>query len=141
MTEDEIIGTIEGVATFNWVEIDTDKHQSVVRVHGYYEGSTTTYEADRERVRVGRITIQMAFDSMKLEPTEGDYLYVEATEDELRITEDEPKDLPDVTPREIVQLMAAQSVVMDNHEHLDEEYKENIRRLAKEYGVDHELLD
>jgi hypothetical protein len=138
---DDTIGTIEGIATFNWVEINTDKHQSVVRVHGYYEGSTTTYETDRERVRVGGMTIQMTFDSMKLEPTEGNYLYVEATEDELRITEDKPNDLPDVTPREIVQLMAAQSVVMDHHEQLDEEYKENIRRLAEEYGIDHELLD
>lgn len=50
-------------------------------------------------------------------------------------------DLPDPSDREIVQMMAAQLTVMDNHEQLDTEYKANIRELAEKYGVDHELLD
>jgi hypothetical protein len=46
------------------------------------------------------------------------------------------KDLPDPDDREIVQMMAAQQTVMDHHEQLEEEYKENIRALAEKYGLD-----
>lgn len=138
MTEDPI-GTITGVTTFERVSINPDGNY--VRVIGDYDGDQTTYETHISNVFIGGISLNLIHDEFWLRPKEGDYLYVEATEEELRITEEEPNDLPDVTPREIVQLMAAQSVVMDHHEHLDEEYKENIRRLAKEYGIDHELLE
>lgn len=46
------------------------------------------------------------------------------------------KDLPDPSDREIVQMMAAQQTVMDHHEQLDEEYKQNIREYAEKYGVE-----
>lgn len=49
--------------------------------------------------------------------------------------------LLDVSEREIVQMMAAQKVVMDHHEELDAEYKEQIAEYAEEYGVEHQLLD
>lgn len=45
------------------------------------------------------------------------------------------KELPDVSDRELVQMLAAQKTVLDNHEELDSEYKNNIRELAVEYGV------
>jgi hypothetical protein len=46
------------------------------------------------------------------------------------------KDLPDPDDREIVQMMAAQETVMNHHEQLESEYKENIRRLAERYGIE-----
>ena len=46
------------------------------------------------------------------------------------------KDLPDPEPYEIVQMMAAQAVVMDHHEQLEAEYKQNIKEFSEEYGVD-----
>lgn len=45
-------------------------------------------------------------------------------------------DLPDPSDREIVQLMAAQQTVLDHHEQLDAEYKQNIRDLAEKNGVE-----
>jgi hypothetical protein len=51
------------------------------------------------------------------------------------------KELPDLTDREVVQLMAAQIVVMDNRGRLEEDYKAEIRKLARQYDVDHELLE
>lgn len=46
------------------------------------------------------------------------------------------KELPDVSDREIVQMLAAQQTVLDNHEELDREYKQNIEKLAGEYGIE-----
>jgi hypothetical protein len=46
------------------------------------------------------------------------------------------KDLPNPEPYEIVQMMAAQAVLMDHHEQLDTEYKQKIKEFGEEYGVD-----
>lgn len=49
------------------------------------------------------------------------------------------KDLPELSDREIVQLMAAQKTLMDNRI-LENEYKENIENYAIAYGVE-EMID
>lgn len=46
------------------------------------------------------------------------------------------KDLPDPDDIEIVQMMAAQSVVMDNHDRLYQDYLKRIREYCNEYGVE-----
>lgn len=46
------------------------------------------------------------------------------------------KELPDVSDRELVQMLAAQQTVLDNHEELDGEYKQNIEELAGRYGIE-----
>jgi transposase len=51
------------------------------------------------------------------------------------------EELPDTSDREVVQMMAAQAVVMDHYEQLDAEYKEKVKEFAERYDVDHELLD
>lgn len=135
---DNSIGTIEGIATFERVSVNPAGNY--VRVIGEYDGDRTTYETHQDRVFIGGMSLDLIHDEFWLRPQDGDYLYVWATEDELRISEEKPNDLPDVTPREIVQMMAAQSVVLDNHGSLHEEYEEQIREFAEEYGIDHELL-
>lgn len=53
------------------------------------------------------------------------------------------KDLPEPEPYEIVQMMAAQAVLMDHHEQLETEYKQKIKEFGEEYDVDtgHVRLD
>lgn len=46
------------------------------------------------------------------------------------------KDIPELSEREVVQMMAAQKVIMDNHDQLEEDYKHEIRRLAVQYDVE-----
>lgn len=46
------------------------------------------------------------------------------------------KELPDVDDIEVVQMMAAQSVVMDHHDQLHGEYVEQIRDYCEQYGVE-----
>lgn len=43
---------------------------------------------------------------------------------------------PQPDDREIVQMMAAQEVVMDNHDQLSTEYGENILRIADKYDIE-----
>lgn len=45
------------------------------------------------------------------------------------------EELPNPDDREMVQLMAAQKTLMDNKQH-HEEYVENIKEMAKRYGVE-----
>lgn len=46
------------------------------------------------------------------------------------------KELPELSDREIVQLMAAQMTVLDHHEQLNDEYVENVKEQAERYGVE-----
>lgn len=89
---DDIIGSIEGTATFEIVEILKEK-SGKARVVGTYHGSTTTYETDLHRVHIGGMPLNYLDHSLALEPPgDENYLWVEATKDELRITEERPSD-------------------------------------------------
>lgn len=44
--------------------------------------------------------------------------------------------LPQPDDRELIQMMAAQMVVMDNHDELKDEYKANILELSDEYEIE-----
>ena len=89
---DKSIGTITGTATFEMVEILKQESGKVRGVGAYMEDSTT-YETDKSRVRIGGMKLNYLEHSMALEPTEDKkFIWVEATEDELRITFEKPED-------------------------------------------------
>jgi hypothetical protein len=46
------------------------------------------------------------------------------------------RELPNPGDIEIVQMMAAQKVVMDNHNRLYKDYLKQIREYCEEYGVE-----
>lgn len=88
---DDVIGSIEGTATFQKVKVrqyDGDR----IEVAGKYHGDETTYSAPPDSVFIGGMNVSQLSDKLVLEPRDDDYLWVEATEDELRITKDKPND-------------------------------------------------
>lgn len=46
------------------------------------------------------------------------------------------EELPELSDREIVQLMAAQKVVSNHHDELGDEYKEQVKKYAERYDVE-----
>jgi hypothetical protein len=91
MTDDDIIGTITGVATFEKIAV-SKASGGRVRVHADYGESETIYEAHQDNVFIGGLNLDLIHDEFWLRPEDGKFLYVEATEEELRITEDNPND-------------------------------------------------
>jgi hypothetical protein len=88
MSEDPI-GTITGVATFEKVAV-CKAERGRVRVFGDYQESRTTYETHQDNVFIEGLSLDLIHDEFWLRPEEGNFLYVEATEDELRVTERDP---------------------------------------------------
>jgi len=46
------------------------------------------------------------------------------------------ENLPEIDDREMVNMMAAQSVIMDHRDELEDEYMEYVRKYAEKYDVD-----
>ena len=92
MTED-VIGAIQGTATFEKVIIrpgDDDR----VHIEGDYMDSTTTYSAPPYQTYIGGVRIgdvEGQFTLLPNDEIEG-WVWVEAKEDELHITMEEPED-------------------------------------------------
>jgi hypothetical protein len=87
---DDIIGSITGTATFEWVEVSPVEGSDTVRVIGYYHGDTTTYQCDRERVNISGLALRQIHDSFQLEPEGDGPVWVEATEERLNVSSDKP---------------------------------------------------
>lgn len=83
------IGTATGVATFEKVAVCA-ADGGRVRVIGDYKDSRTTYQTHQDNVFIGGLSLDLIHDEFWLRPDEGTFLYVEVTEEELRITEDKP---------------------------------------------------
>lgn len=83
---DDTIGTVTGTGTFNHVSVY--RENDMVRVLGTYtDGGTTLYEAPPDSVRVGGLEMMVGDEeAVTLTPPDDEWVIVEATEDELRIT-------------------------------------------------------
>jgi hypothetical protein len=89
---DEIIGSITGTATFDWVEVAPKETEGGMKANviGYYDGSTTAYRCDLDRVRIGGLKLRSLHDVLQLEP-EDRPVWVEATDDLLLIQDEKPE--------------------------------------------------
>jgi hypothetical protein len=86
-----IDGTVSGVMTFDYVEIAPKEDTTTVVVIGTYDGDLTHFECDQSQVLVGGLRLRATFDAIQLEPDDEDeWVEVEATSDELRITSEKP---------------------------------------------------
>lgn len=86
---DDAIGTITGTATFEAVDVMAQDGEKV-RVRGQYDQSETVYETDRDRLHIAGAKASLTDGTLSLHAKEGEWLWVEATEDELRITKEQP---------------------------------------------------
>jgi len=86
MSGDDVIASIEGTATFNHVIIY--REGEMVRLAGTYsEESETVYEGPPGCIFIeGMQMVVGDSEAVTLEANEGEWIWVEATEDELRIT-------------------------------------------------------
>lgn len=87
---DDVIGSIEGTATFETVDIHTDP-EGHYRVQGSYHGDKTTYQVPKDCLYIGGFSANLFSEgSLTLQPTDDEgWVWVEATEDALYITEEE----------------------------------------------------
>lgn len=89
---DDIIGSVTGTATFEVVKIrpsvdDDDR----IEVAGRYLDSHTTYSAPDDEVFLGGLQLTELAGKLCVEhPDDDGWVWVEATETELRITKENP---------------------------------------------------
>lgn len=63
-----------------------------MEIAGKYHGDGTTYTAPEDSVFIGGMKLsQLSGSKIVLKPANDDYLWVEATEDELHITNEKPE--------------------------------------------------
>lgn len=90
MDEPNVIGSIMGTATYDVVKLrNYNDKQLGTEIIGKYNGSETNYHTETDRIFIGGIQLKQLSEKMVLEPTDG-FIWVEATEDELHITEERP---------------------------------------------------
>lgn len=87
---DDPIGTITGTATFDAVDVIPQDGEKV-RVRGQYGQSETVYETDHDRLYIAGAQAALSEGTLSLHAGEGSWLWVKATDDELRITKEKPE--------------------------------------------------
>ena len=92
---DDIIGTIEGTATYESVRITRQPDSDRLQVAGEYDGNpeATIYGVEPGHLFVGGLQFNMENGSMTVTiepPTDNEFVWVEASETELRITKENP---------------------------------------------------
>jgi hypothetical protein len=89
---DDIIGSITGTATFDYIVV-SEKDYGRVEVIGVYGEDTTHYTCAEERIRIGGFPIRQMEGYFELKPVDDDdWVWVEATEDKLIISTEKPGD-------------------------------------------------
>lgn len=92
MSDDEVIGSITGTATFDYIVV-TEKDYGRVEVIGVYDEDTTHYTCAEERVRLGGFPIRQMEGYFEIEPADEDgWVWVEATDELLKISPEKPAD-------------------------------------------------
>lgn len=81
------IGTITGTATFDAVDVESHD-DSTYWVAGRYQDSTTTYEVPHDALYIAGSQAFLNGGTLSLHADDGECIWVEATEDELRITKE-----------------------------------------------------
>lgn len=94
MSEDNVIGSIEGRATFDRVVIRPSSDGDRIYVAGHYMNDTTTYSAPEYSVKVGGVVLGQLDGEFELLPSDeiDGWVWVEATKDELLITAEKPQE-------------------------------------------------
>lgn len=91
MGQDNVIGSIKGTATYEKVKIGSER-DGYYHVEGIYGESKTIYQVPNGFLYIGGLEADPHTNSvLTLEPEDDDgWVWVEATEDDLRITKEEP---------------------------------------------------
>lgn len=84
----DVIGTIEGTATFDKVEVEPRDDDSL-EVTGHYGESVTVYEVRRGHLFIEGFQTDVSGDVTLLPDDDSGWVWVEATEEDLHITSEE----------------------------------------------------